>query len=170
MLVIYYTQVEADTSQLEEKHKQQLKDLEEAMKSTWEEKIKISEDHERVRKQLEIEQINAKNQLELQKERNWTLLEERMDLELSLNSLKNLFDKEILPESSEVSSKLNQLFLHLREINRLERALTEEDTVIDVYRLSFEKDALNLFKRVIIIFVTLLKKKTIFLNFYNFNN
>ncbi len=60
-----------DTSELEDKHRQQLRDLEEAMKSTWEAKSKISDEYERDRLQLVAEQINAAKMLESAKERNW---------------------------------------------------------------------------------------------------
>ena len=39
--ILYCTYVQADTSLLEERHRQQLRDLEEAMKSTWEAKSKV---------------------------------------------------------------------------------------------------------------------------------
>jgi hypothetical protein len=69
-----------DTTELEDKHRQQLKELEEAIKNTWEEKAKISEGYELDRQRLIEDQENAEKQLELTKERNWSLLEKKGDM------------------------------------------------------------------------------------------
>jgi septal ring factor EnvC (AmiA/AmiB activator) len=53
----------ADPTVLEERHQNQLRELEEAMRSTWEEKAKVSEEHEKERKRLEAEQRAAERQL-----------------------------------------------------------------------------------------------------------
>jgi hypothetical protein len=68
------------SQELEEKHRQQLRELEEAMKNTWEEKAKISEEYERDRQQLLVDQQVAARQLEAARERNWALLEQKGDL------------------------------------------------------------------------------------------
>ena len=56
---------QVDTSELEEKHRQQLRDLEQAMQSTWDEKARISEQHEKERKRLEMEQRKSQRELEV---------------------------------------------------------------------------------------------------------
>lgn len=68
------------SQELEEKHRLQLRELEEAMKNTWEEKAKISEEYERDRQQLIVDQQVAARQLEAARERNWALLEQKGDL------------------------------------------------------------------------------------------
>ena len=50
-------------SALEARHRQQLKELEDQVKSTWEAKFKVSEEHELARKRLEDEQAAARRQL-----------------------------------------------------------------------------------------------------------
>lgn len=57
------------------------------MKNTWEEKAKISEEYERDRQQLLIDQQVAARQLEAARERNWALLEQKGDLVLHIYSL-----------------------------------------------------------------------------------
>jgi hypothetical protein len=54
-----------DTSALEEKHRQQLKDMEEALKLTWDDKARVSSQHEEERKKLEMEQKKAARLLEV---------------------------------------------------------------------------------------------------------
>jgi hypothetical protein len=57
--------LQVDTSALEDRHRIQLKELEEAMKSTWEDKSRISEQYESERKRLEMEQRKSMRQLEV---------------------------------------------------------------------------------------------------------
>lgn len=54
-----------DTSELEERHRAQLMELEQAMKSTWEDKARVSEDHEKERRRLEMEQQKSQRELEV---------------------------------------------------------------------------------------------------------
>ena len=61
---------------MEDKHRQQLLELEAAMRSTWEAKSQVSADYERDRQQLAQEQASAARMLETAKERNWALLGE----------------------------------------------------------------------------------------------
>ena len=65
--------IQVDTSLLEEKHQQQLRDLEDAMKSTWEEKARISQAHESDRQLLLKEQAEAEKKLNLHQEKNCTI-------------------------------------------------------------------------------------------------
>ena len=128
-----------DTSALEEKNRQRLKDLEDAMRSTWEAKSKMSEEHERDRQALLIEQQNAARQFEAARQRNWALLEQKGDLEITLSHVKSLVTDRLV--HSTVSGLLSQWTEALREVAVLERKLAEQDTVVQVYRNSLEKDS-----------------------------
>jgi hypothetical protein len=54
-----------DTSALEEKHRQQLKEMEEALKLTWDDKARPSTQHEEDNTRLEMEQKKAARLLEV---------------------------------------------------------------------------------------------------------
>lgn len=124
-----------DTSEIEEKHKQQLRELEEAMKTTWEAKAKMSEDHDLERRRLEAEQRAAERELEATRERNWKMLEDKGDIELSITHLKGMVKK--VPEVTEQTSLW---LIAFKNLIKLEQKLNEQDTVVQVYRTALEKD------------------------------
>lgn len=74
-------------------------------------------------------------------ERNWQLLEEKDDLELSMNHI-----KEISINDSSISKYLLDWNLSLKNIKDMEINLREQYTVIQVYRSAIEKDMKELFK------------------------
>ena len=74
-------------------------------------------------------------------ERNWQLLEEKDDLELSMNHI-----KEISINDSSISKYLLDWNLSLKNIKDMEINLREQYTVIEVYRSAIEKDMKELFK------------------------
>ena len=127
-----------DSSALEEKNRQRLRDLEDAMRSTWEAKSKQSEEYERERQALLIEQQNAARQFEAARQRNWMLLEQKGDLEISLSHVRTLTSDRL--SQAPVGVLLAQWTEQLREVSTLERKLVEQETVVQVYRGSLEKD------------------------------
>ncbi len=99
----------------------------------------MSEEHERDRQALLIEQQNAARQFEAARQRNWALLEQKGDLEITLSHVKSLVTDRLA--QSTVSGLLSQWTEALREVTVLERRLAEQDTVVQVYRNSLEKDS-----------------------------
>ena len=133
---------QVDTSLLEEKHQQQLRDLEEAMRSTWEEKARLSEAHESDRQRLLKEQAEAEEKLNQHLERNWKLLEEKGDMGLSITRVCELtacISQDVIPV--EVSSAWSRT---LRDILKLEDDLTEQETVMEVYKAALIRDGENI--------------------------
>jgi hypothetical protein len=82
-----------NSSALEDKNRQRLLDLEEAMKSTWEAKSKMSQEYERDRQALLIEQQNSARQLDAARARNWRLLQSKGDLDSTLSHVRTLVDR-----------------------------------------------------------------------------
>jgi len=134
-------QEQVDTSALEEKHRQQLQELEEAMKSTWEEKARISSEHEVERQRLQKEQEAAMKDSKRQKERSWQLLEEKRDIDLALSHVRDAVKKD-----SDCLSDVTQWQNSLKNLSKLEQQLGEQDTVVDVYRTSLQKDSQSVLK------------------------
>ena len=130
---------ESNNSVLDEKNRQRLKDLEEAMRSTWEAKSKMSEEYERDRQALLIEQQNAARQFEAARQRNWALLEQKGDLEVTLGHVRSLVTDRLA--QSPVAVLLAQWTDGLKEVAVLERRLVEQDTVVQVYRSTLERDS-----------------------------
>ena len=123
----------------DEKNRQKLLDLEEAMKSTWEAKSKMSAEYERDRQQLLVEQQNAARQFEAARQRNWALLEQKRDLDITLSHVRTLVTDKLAHTS--IAQLLQQWGEALREVSALERALAEQDTVVQVYRTTLERDS-----------------------------
>lgn len=141
----------------DEKQKQQLRELEDAMKSTWEEKARLSKQHEIDRLRLEQEQLELSRRTALQKERNWQMLEDKGDWELTISHIKDIvlhakFESPVeTPESSmSVISKpiLDTLASwngSLKGVRRSEETIEEHTTIVNVYRSSLQKDFFSLF-------------------------
>jgi hypothetical protein len=129
-----HTQV--DVSELEERHRQQLQELEEAMKSTWEEKSRVSEVYERERRRMEAEQREAAGRLQQQVREKWRVLEEQRDLDLTAGQLKECA-KALYPEAAPHAASWQQ---RLKDLLKQESDLQELDTVIAVYRASILND------------------------------
>ncbi|CAM9250349.1 unnamed protein product, partial [Ectocarpus fasciculatus] len=126
----------ADVSEMEERHRQQLKDLEEAMKSTWEEKARISEGHEAERLRLEAEQKEATRQLTRQVQEKWQVIEDKKDFDLTISHVK----ESAKTYRADAVSSVVKWQLRLKDFLKQEVELAEQDTVISVYRTSLEKD------------------------------
>lgn len=161
---------QVDSSVLDEKNRQRLKDLEDAMRSTWEAKAKMSEEHERDRQQLLIDQQNAARQFEAARLRNWALMEQKGDLDITLSHVRALVTDRL--SQSTVALLLVQWTEALREVSVLERKLGEQDTVVQVYRSSLGKDSHKLLQ--VSFFWSCLAKNYVFmftyLPIYNFSN
>jgi hypothetical protein len=128
---------------LEAKHQQQLRDLEEAMKSTWEDKARVSEDHERERTRLEREQQEAQKLLAQQREDSWRLLETKGDVELSITHVRDLLR---LAQPDGGLDRVSTWTMELKDILKLESELSEQYTVIDVYQSSLLRDSETILK------------------------
>jgi hypothetical protein len=128
-----------DASALDEKNRQRLRDLEEAMRSTWEAKSKLSEEYDRDRQALLLAQQNAARQFEAARQRNWALLEQKEDLEITLGHVRTLLADRLA--HTPVAGLVGQWAEGLREVAQLERRLAEQDTVVQMYRSSLEKDS-----------------------------
>lgn len=123
-------------SEIEERHRQQLRDLEEAMKSTWEEKSRVSEAHEAERRRLESEQQEAADKLSRQMVEKWLVLEDKRDIDLTISHVKES-SKTSFPE---FLPYINNWQGKLKELLKLETELIELDTVVAVYKSSLMKD------------------------------
>ena len=114
----------------EARYKNQLKELEDAMKDTWEQKNKVSQQNEEERKSLIKEQEAALQRAAEEREKRWQMLEEKNDVELSV---RNACDTAQNLPSSEWMTKV-------RHMLALEQETKEEMTVTTVYRNAFTTD------------------------------
>lgn len=120
-------------------------ELEEALKSTWETKSKMSQEHEEERKRLLQEQLLAAQQLQAAKERSWQLLKDKANLELTFSHV-----REISKNSKSICKELDQWMVVLSKLGGLEKSLSDQSTVIQVFRTSLEKESGNLLKVILV--------------------
>lgn len=111
------------------------------MRTTWEDKARISEQHENERRRLLSEQEAAAQQLNQQIETTWKLLSDKCDLELTLSHVREVAQRSNNSEAVELCSKWIGL---LKDLQRQETSLSEQETVVLVYRNSLLADARNL--------------------------
>lgn len=87
----------------------------------------MSVEHEVERKRLEGEQRAAAEQSDAARKRNWQLLEEKGDLELSVHHV-----KEIAANDPLASRHLGDWGQALKGVSQLEQSLSEHQTVVQV--------------------------------------
>lgn len=114
------------------------------MKSTWEEKARISEAHEADRKQLLKEQAEAQMKLNQHQENNWKLLEEKGDLGLTIGKVVEIFGAPGLVQSAIDVGIISSWSPDVRDILKLEEKLSEQDTVVQVYSTALNQDGRRL--------------------------
>ncbi|CAM9881919.1 unnamed protein product, partial [Chrysoparadoxa australica] len=113
------------TDDYEKRYQVQLMEMEAAMKSTWEDKVKNSKREDKQRQLLlkKMEEDNARKERE--REMMWDALEEKGDIELSVSDVHVM---ELLPD---LPSK--RWAKQVRELVALEQQEQQEDTVFHVY-------------------------------------
>jgi flagellar motility protein MotE (MotC chaperone) len=135
---------------LEDKAQQQLRELEEAMKSTWETKNKLSKEYEEERKRLLFEQQMASQQLKDTKARQWVLLEEKSNVEMTIAHLKEIIRtaltslseqrKEVEGVGDAILEEIEKWNNYLTKLTGFEKASLDQCTVIQIFKNAIIKD------------------------------
>ncbi|CAM9934440.1 unnamed protein product, partial [Laminaria digitata] len=119
-----------------DRYKQQIAEMEAAMKSTWEEKAKQSESSERERQRLQQQLEEEAKREERERKKRWRALEDKGDLELSIREAKDV----ALP-TLPASEWLDQV----RALVAAENRAREEATVCAVYREALARELEGVF-------------------------
>lgn len=101
----------------------------------------MSAEYETERKRLLQEQQLAAQQLQIAKQRNWELLEQKAHLELTLSHVKDL-----VKSNPNAMLEIENWLLAISKLSQVEKATTDQYTVVQVFRSSIEKDSKNLLK------------------------
>jgi seryl-tRNA synthetase len=137
---------------LEDKAQQQLRELEEAMKSTWETKNKLSKEYEEERKRLLNEQQIASQQLKDTKARQWILLEEKSNVEMTIAHLKEIIrtalssqQQLLLDQGKEgggdaILEEIEKWNTYLVKLTGFEKASLDQCTIIQIFKSAMIKD------------------------------
>lgn len=120
-----------------EKNQQQLAELEMALKNTWESKAKISKEYEQERNRLLQEQQAAAQQLKAAKERNWSLLEEKGQCELTISHVKEICKA---ANATTMEDHIDALQRQVLALETHEKKAQDQQSVCAVFRVALEKD------------------------------
>ncbi len=135
--------------ELEARHKQQLKELEDAMKNDWQEKARISEEYENERKRLATEQSIITQKLQEEKRRQWDVIEKSHDPILTLKHVRQLCTSSIDNGNTDASihsyaNSMSNWTAQVDKIISLENECTEQLTVLQIFSESLRKDCNSL--------------------------
>jgi hypothetical protein len=117
-------------AELEQRYSQQLADMEAALRSTWEMKVKQSDDVEQERMRLQQRLEEESRRREMEREKRWQRLEEKGDLELSIRELQEIVPN--LPAGEWIAS--------LRLVQASEHTVAKLSTVCNVYAEALAED------------------------------
>lgn len=112
-----------------------------ALKNTWESKALISKEYEQERNRLLQEQQAAAQQLRAAKERNWNLLEEKGEAELSISHVKEICKAAPVSFSTtNLEEQVDTLLRQLLAFESQEKKAQDQQSICDVFRNALEKD------------------------------
>lgn len=113
-----------------------------ALKNTWESKAKISQEYEHERNRLLQEQQIAAQQLRVAKERNWSLLEEKGQSELTISHVKEVCKAaaSAVPSASHMEEQIDALQRQVMALETQEKKAQDQQSVCAVFRSALEKD------------------------------
>ncbi|TMW68509.1 hypothetical protein Poli38472_005977 [Pythium oligandrum] len=120
------------------KYEQQIKEMDRIRLQTWEDKAKLSKQHEMERKRLAKEKALADQKIREERPRKWKLLEEKGDVELMLRALRDL-DRSG-PASSTKTCAEDQWLSKAQAMKTLEGKIKDSRTLIMVFKDSLDKD------------------------------
>eukprot|EP00903_Cladosiphon_okamuranus_P015598 g14403.t1 len=119
-----------------DRYKQQIAEMEAAMKSTWEEKAKQSESSERERQRLQRQLEEDARREERGRKKRWRALEDKGDLELSIREAK---------EAALPTLPARDWLGQVRALVAAENRAREEATVCAVYREALARELEGVF-------------------------
>jgi len=134
---------EAEREAEKEKFEKQLKEMEEMMSNNWQDKAKLSEEHERKMQKVAEEQRKAAQAVEEERARRLRLLQEKNDLELSIRGLIDLvtsIPKLENPPPLLTGEQPRQWLKAHRSLRQGMDELKEQRTMVLVFKHAFDED------------------------------
>lgn len=122
----------------QQKFQKQLKEMELMLNNNWEEKAKLSEEHERQMQRFREERERAAHALEEERQKRLRLLQEKNDLELSLRGLVDLVAS--LEEPLALAGESHAWLKSHRSFRQDTEALTQQLNLVHVYKHGFDED------------------------------
>ncbi|CAL1132948.1 unnamed protein product [Cladocopium goreaui] len=124
----------------QQKFQKQLKEMELMLNNNWEEKAKLSEEHERQMQRFREERERAAHALEEERQKRLRLLQEKNDLELSLRGLVDLVASASFEEPLAVAGEAHAWLKSHRSFRQDTEALSQQLNLVHVFKHGFDED------------------------------
>eukprot|EP00435_Cladocopium_sp_Y103_P022964 s402_g5.t1 len=124
----------------QQKFQKQLKEMELMLNNNWEEKAKLSEEHERQMQRFREERERAAHALEEERQKRLRLLQEKNDLELSLRGLVDLVASASFDEALSVTSESHAWLKSHRSFRQDTESLSQQLNLVHVFKHGFDED------------------------------
>ncbi|KAG6618742.1 kinesin-like protein [Phytophthora cinnamomi] len=122
------------------KYEKQIQEMDRVRLQTWEDKAKLSKQHEMERKKLARERALADQRIREERTKKWRLLEEKGDLELMMRALRDLDGNNVSAADATAASVAVQWLETAQKVKTMEGEAKDLRTLIQVFRDSLQKD------------------------------
>ncbi|KAL4124833.1 hypothetical protein PRIC2_008427 [Phytophthora ramorum] len=122
------------------KYEKQIQEMDRVRLQTWEDKAKLSKQHEMERKKLARERALADQRIREERTKKWRLLEEKGDLELMMRALRDLDGNNTAATDVVAASVAVQWLEMAQKVKSMEGEAKDLRTLIQVFRDSLQKD------------------------------
>ncbi|KAL3666668.1 hypothetical protein V7S43_008297 [Phytophthora oleae] len=129
-----------EKDEIVKRYEKQIQEMDRVRLQTWEDKAKLSKQHEMERKKLARERALADQRIREERIKKWRLLEEKGDLELMLRALRDLDGINAASTDDEAASVAVQWLETAQKVKTMEGEAKDLRTLIQVFRDSLQKD------------------------------
>ncbi|RLN93243.1 hypothetical protein BBJ28_00005900 [Nothophytophthora sp. Chile5] len=130
-----------EKDEIVKKYEKQIQEMDRVRLQTWEDKAKLSKQHEMERKKLARERALADERIRDERSKKWRLLEEKGDLELMMRALRDLDGCAPTSTEANTSSAEGQWLEAAQRMKTMESEAKDLRTLIQVFREALQKDA-----------------------------
>ncbi|KAK1947834.1 Kinesin-like protein KIF3A [Phytophthora citrophthora] len=129
-----------EKDEIVKRYEKQIQEMDRVRLQTWEDKAKLSKQHEMERKKLARERALADQRIREERTKKWRLLEEKGDLELMLRALRDLDGNNAVSMDDEAASVAVKWLETAQKVKTMEGEAKDLRTLIQVFRDSLQKD------------------------------
>ncbi|GLE04498.1 hypothetical protein PINS_up013453 [Pythium insidiosum] len=122
------------------KYEMQIKEMDRVRLQTWEDKARLSKQHEMERKRLAKEKALADQRIREERTRKWKLLEEKGDVELMLRALRDLDRSAVGGCNQGVQTPEDKWLARAQALKATENEAKDHRTLIMVFKDAVDKD------------------------------
>ncbi|DAZ99423.1 TPA: hypothetical protein N0F65_004056 [Lagenidium giganteum] len=131
-----------EKDEIVKKYEKQIQEMDRVRLQTWEDKARLSKQHEMERKKLAKEKALADQRILEERTKKWRLLEEKGDIELMIRALRDLV------VVNDVAPIEDQWLADAHTVKALEAEIKDHRTLILVFKDSLDKDVDQWSKRI----------------------